>query len=473
MSRGALFVATGERCRSEALAAVRFLRASNVGCPVTVVTDDPSAFAGIEGVGAVALACPSFSFADKIAGCLASPYDRTVFLDADAFVAGDLGEVFSLLDRFDVAAAHAPGRSGARVHDYESESLPASFPQLNTGVVAFRRSPVVGRLLERWGEVFAASPHHRHDQPAFRQALYESGVALTVLPPEWNALAGGGYYAGAVRVLHSHGLDERSATAEIARLNAFTGPRVVTHTGEIVCERVPDPPPTVVAPAPPVPVAGPVYSVPSRADIPALADRLGLRGTAVEIGVKEGKYSATILERWTGRLLVSVDPWREAPSDEYVDIANVPQARQDAFLETTRARLAPFGARSAIWRMTGDEAAARIPDGSLDFVYLDARHDYASVRSDLEVWYPKVAPGGLLAGHDYLDGDLPEGVFGVRSAVDEFFGALGIPVGVTTNEPATFPSWIVRVGVRPVEDARHGGILVTARTARRLEAGVV
>ena len=57
----------------------------------------------------------------------------------------------------------------------------------------------------------------------------------------------------------------------------------------------------------------------------------------------------------------------------------------------------------------------------MDFVYIDARHDYESVLEDLNAWFHKVKPGGILAGHDYADGMLPQGDFGVKSAVDEFF----------------------------------------------------
>ena len=81
--------------------------------------------------------------------------------------------------------------------------------------------------------------------------------------------------------------------------------------------------------------------------------------------------------------------------------------------------------------MTSLEAAPLIPDHSLDFAYVDARHDYASVLEDLEAWFPKVKPGGILAGHDYADIEFGKNVFGVKSAVDEFFGARGIPVHCT------------------------------------------
>lgn len=49
-----------------------------------------------------------------------------------------------------------------------------------------------------------------------------------------------------------------------------------------------------------------------------------------------------------------------------------------------------------------------------DFVFIDAAHDYDSVKSDIEAWLPKVKPGGILAGHDYCD-SWP----GVMKAVDE------------------------------------------------------
>ena len=97
--------------------------------------------------------------------------------------------------------------------------------------------------------------------------------------------------------------------------------------------------------------------------------------------------------------------------------------------------------------MTSVEAAARVSDHSFDFVYIDARHDYESVKEDLEAWSAKVRPGGILAGHDYVDGDLPQGEFYVKSAVDEFFGARGIPVHSTEGPSAVemFPTWVVEV----------------------------
>lgn len=52
---------------------------------------------------------------------------------------------------------------------------------------------------------------------------------------------------------------------------------------------------------------------------------------------------------------------------------------------------------------------------TLDFVFIDASHEYKDVKDDIINWLPKVKIGGVLAGHDYQ-------VFGgVTMAVNELF----------------------------------------------------
>lgn len=184
-----------------------------------------------------------------------------------------------------------------------------------------------------------------------------------------------------------------------------------------------------------------------RDELAVLLNRRRLLGVGVEIGVKEGEFSEMLLRLWKGRSLISIDPWQAAPQEEYVDIANVEQAQHDAFMATAQARLAGFGERSTIWRLTSTEAAPKVLGHSLDFAYIDARHDYESVLEDLADWFGKVRPGGVIAGHDYVDGDFPEGRFGVRSAVDEFFGRRGLPVH-STRADAPWYSWFVLVPAR-------------------------
>jgi len=59
-------------------------------------------------------------------------------------------------------------------------------------------------------------------------------------------------------------------------------------------------------------------------------------------------------------------------------------------------------------------AAQLFPDASLDWVHLDARHDYASVKGDIEAWLRKIKPGGWLSGDDYNEEKWPGVVKAVR-----------------------------------------------------------
>jgi predicted O-methyltransferase YrrM len=62
------------------------------------------------------------------------------------------------------------------------------------------------------------------------------------------------------------------------------------------------------------------------------------------------------------------------------------------------------------------DAAAPRWRGPIDFLYVDADHTDASVYSDLTLWWPHLAAGGLIAGDDYDNPMYP----GVVTAWDRF-----------------------------------------------------
>lgn len=64
-------------------------------------------------------------------------------------------------------------------------------------------------------------------------------------------------------------------------------------------------------------------------------------------------------------------------------------------------------------RLSSLEAVTLYDDESLDFVFIDAAHDYGNVKADIEAWYKKVKPGCIIAGHDYSWSEE------VKRAVDE------------------------------------------------------
>ena len=64
-------------------------------------------------------------------------------------------------------------------------------------------------------------------------------------------------------------------------------------------------------------------------------------------------------------------------------------------------------------RMTSLDAVSLYENRSLDFIFIDASHEYEDVKKDIIGWYPKLKLGGIIAGHDYTSYD------GVKQAVDE------------------------------------------------------
>ncbi len=170
---------------------------------------------------------------------------------------------------------------------------------------------------------------------------------------------------------------------------------------------------------------------------------LGLAGEGVEVGVFQGEFSEHLLKTWQCSRLTSVDPWREFSSEEYVDTCNASQAEHDRNFARTSGRLRQFGNRSRILRATSADAATQVDDGSLDFVYIDAQHHYEAVRDDIARWHPKVKSGGVIGGHDYLDGTRPSGLYGVKRAVDEFASEAGYEL-IVTAEPG-WPSRFAKI----------------------------
>lgn len=56
----------------------------------------------------------------------------------------------------------------------------------------------------------------------------------------------------------------------------------------------------------------------------------------------------------------------------------------------------------------------KFKENQFDFIFIDANHEYESVKEDLNNYYPKLKSGGIFAGHDYME------KCGVPIAVDEF-----------------------------------------------------
>lgn len=117
----------------------------------------------------------------------------------------------------------------------------------------------------------------------------------------------------------------------------------------------------------------------------------------VEIGVRDGGYSKTLMEANPNLLLYGVDPYE--PHQGYRD--HVRKSTFEAFEKEAHDKLDGFKNYHFI-RDYSDKAVERFDDNSLDFVYIDGDHSFYNCTQDIELWSKKVRHGGIISGDDYF-----------------------------------------------------------------------
>jgi hypothetical protein len=146
------------------------------------------------------------------------------------------------------------------------------------------------------------------------------------------------------------------------------------------------------------------------------------RGVGAELGVAGGHFSSAILKHGQVAQLWSIDKW-----DDHHDLKEYKAA---ATLLATRG-----AGRCIPLRMTFNEAVGLFEDQSLSFVYVDGyAHLGQQDGKTLEMWWPKLRAGAIMAGHDYHS-DFPKTI----QAVDRFVADVGAEVNLTGE--VKYPSW--------------------------------
>lgn len=143
-----------------------------------------------------------------------------------------------------------------------------------------------------------------------------------------------------------------------------------------------------------------VVNIPNmgREDLASLFAELGF-DLGTEIGVEWGYYSETLCRANPKLHLYSIDPWKASAYESGVHGVETKQQKYDDQYKEAKKRLAPY--KCDILRKDSLSGANYFPDESLDFVYIDANHDFPHVANDIHTWSKKVRIGGIVAGHDY------------------------------------------------------------------------
>jgi alpha-N-acetylglucosamine transferase len=118
-------------------------------------------------------------FLSKLYAIQQSPFDYTLFLDTDTEIRKPIMGLFKLLNNFDIALAPGPMTQAPIDEDDILSEVPREFPELNTGVILYKKSDKMKAFLEEWKNVFLNNekglyrPHGKGgEQVALRYLLW-------------------------------------------------------------------------------------------------------------------------------------------------------------------------------------------------------------------------------------------------------------------------------------------------------------
>jgi SAM-dependent methyltransferase len=134
-------------------------------------------------------------------------------------------------------------------------------------------------------------------------------------------------------------------------------------------------------------------------DLVKLFAELGFK-LGVEVGVDRGYFSEYMMKNIPDLKLFGVDPWSNNCYEDYNPYKLSQEYFEGCYNEAVE-RLKPFDNYKIIRKFSVD-ALKDFEDNSLDFVYIDANHDFLHFTEDLQYWFRKVRPGGIISGHDYV-----------------------------------------------------------------------
>lgn len=129
----------------------------------------------------------------------------------------------------------------------------------------------------------------------------------------------------------------------------------------------------------------------TREEIAQLWGELGYKKGAI-IGVWEGAFAEVICQNNANVELLCIDP--------YASFGGHTQSKMDRLLTQATERLKQYNA--TFIRKDSLEAVFDIADRSLDFVYINGKHEFNPAIMDIIHWAPKVRVEGIVSGHGFF-----------------------------------------------------------------------
>ena len=191
-ARGVVYVAFGAPYLLQALHSIATLRRHNPDLPVLVVCNTPAPDPLPQGLAPCRfrqVEAPNARNREfKSSAHRLSPFARTLFLDCDTEIKGDLAQGFAFLDHADIAIRPEPAPYSLSNSDKdkpEAERLTRIHGEFNTGVIFFGRSDAALCLLDLWHAHVCSN--NTRDQKHFVRALAACPeVTIRPLAAAWN-----------------------------------------------------------------------------------------------------------------------------------------------------------------------------------------------------------------------------------------------------------------------------------------------
>jgi len=131
-----------------------------------------------------------------------------------------------------------------------------------------------------------------------------------------------------------------------------------------------------------------------------LAEQASKNYRIVEVGCWQGRPTTVLADNTEGKVF-AVDHW--LGSEEHQEFLR--DKPEDYVLKLWEKNLRYHLASHKVYKIQGYShiiAAHWLKNKQLfDMVFIDASHDYANVKRDIQCWEPLVIKGGTLCGHDY------------------------------------------------------------------------
>ena len=182
--KGVVYIATGASYIEDAELSARSLKKIHPDLPVCLFSDIGTNAAVFD----MQFKVVNPHSRSKVDYLSESPFEKSLYLDTDTRVVASIMSGFEILERFDIAATHDMQRHPTRSKTarFRPEGVPDAFPEMNGGILFFRKNDRVVKFLRQWALEYQQTKASR-DQPLLRRLLwFHPEILFYVLPPEYN-----------------------------------------------------------------------------------------------------------------------------------------------------------------------------------------------------------------------------------------------------------------------------------------------